>query len=194
MKRLVWATLLSAPLLLLATPAHAQQDPQGSLYFGYSYFRVDLPGAQEDDTHGLEADYTYFLQRRIGFVVSGSIHWGTLPAPTNPFQVRLADTRQISVLAGPHFVLGRGLTWEAGLRLLAGATNRRLDSDAGGIKLLDQWKFTAASTLLLEFRLADKIRVRVPQATVLFYNWEPDWTADWRIGAGIVIRGGEILQ
>lgn len=193
MKRLVWAALLSTPLLLLATPAHAQ-DPEGSLYFGYSYFRVDLENADEGDAHGIEVDYTYFLQRRIGFTVSASAHWGTLDAPDNVFGVPSFDSRQIALLAGPHLVLWRGLTTEGGLRLMAGATERRLDTSIGGVSLGERWEFTAAPSFMAEFRLSDKIWLRVPQATVLFYKWGQDWTADWRVSAGITIRGGEILQ
>ncbi len=73
MKRLVWAVLFSTPMLLLASPAQAQ-DPEGTLYFGYSYFRVDLENAEEGDAHGIEADYTYFLERHVGFTVSASVH------------------------------------------------------------------------------------------------------------------------
>ncbi len=60
--------------------------------------------------------------------------------------------------------------------------------------LESRWEFTVAPSLLFEFRLADNIWLRVPQATVLFYQWGQDWTADWRVSAGITIRGGEILQ
>ena len=194
MKRLLLALLAATPLLLIAEPAAAQSDPAGSLFIGYSYLRVNLEDADEGDAHGAEVDYTFYMVRRVGFTLSASAHWGNLDAFDNDFNVPDFEARQLTFLAGPQFVLWRGLTTEGGLRGMIGVTNRRLDTQIGSIRVSDEWKFTAAGSFNFDVRLSDRVWWRVLQPSVLFYKFGEDLQADYRIATGLVLRGGEILQ
>ncbi len=188
------ALVFAAPLLLLAEPAAAQQDPEGTLFIGYSYLRLNSEGADRGNAHGFEVDYTYHLARRVGFVLTASAHWGEIDAPPNIFNVSRFDARQLTFMAGPHFVLWRGFTSEVGIRALAGVTGRRFDTSVGSIKTLDQWEFTYGASLNLDVRISDKLWWRVLQPSVIFHRFDDDFRHDYRIATGIVIRGGEILQ
>lgn len=194
MKRLVTTVGLGVAMLLASPAAWAQTDQEASLFVGYSYLHVGLEDVDRGGTHGIEADYTYFLDRRFGFTLSASGHWGTVPAPPNIFGVRDFDFRQGTFLAGPHFVLWRGLTSEAGLRLLGGAVWRQLETDSLGVAVSDEVKFAGGASLNIDWRISDRIWIRIPQPSVIFSKFGDEWRGDFRIAAGLVIRAGEILQ
>jgi len=193
-KRFLLSLSIVVPALTLALPAVAQQDPQGALFVGYSYLRLGLESTDSGDAHGAAAEYTFYLARRAGFVISASVNWAELDAPPNIFGVSRFDARQVTLMAGPHFVLWRGLTSEAGLDLLAGATKRRLDTSAGSIRVSDRWKFSAGANANLDVRITDTLWWRVLQPGIVFYRFGQDYQGDFRIATGLVIRGGEILQ
>jgi hypothetical protein len=181
--------------MLLASPAAwAQTDQEASLFIGYSYLNAGLEKVDSSGSHGVEIDYTYFLDRRVGFTLSASGHWGTLDAPSNAFGVARFDMSQTTFLVGPHLVLWRGLTSEGGFRLLAGAAWRKLDTASLGARVSDEVKFAGGASLNIDWRIGDRLWIRAPQPSVLFTRFGDDWKADFRIAVGIVIRAGELLQ
>lgn len=194
MRTLTIAALAAVPLLLLASPAHAQTDPEATLLVGYSYLRVGMDGDAGGDAHGAEAAYTYYLDRRFGFTVSGAGYWGTIDAPPNVLVVGEFDIRQVTVMAGPTFVVWRGLTSELDLTLLGGAAWRELEAAGFGAQLSSEWEPAFGAHLNLDLRVADHIWVRAAQPGVLLTRFNDDWRADFRISIGLVLRAGEILQ
>ena len=195
MKKIVFLTVVIASALMLPATAGAQTtDQEASLFVGYSYLRVDQDEADNGGAHGVIADYTYFMDRRFGFVLSAAANWGNLDAGENFFKVPEVTLRQYTFLAGPHATLWRTLTSEVGLRALAGVSSRQRDAANSGIDFGDEWAFTTGAEAHLDFRLSDRIWLRAIQPTALWTNFGDSWQFNWRVSAGFVLRAGEILQ
>lgn len=193
MKRLLIIAGLMLACLLRATPAMAQ-DQEAALFAGYSFMRVDQDGADDGNTHGGEVDYTYFLDRRFGFTLSASGHWGDLDAAPNVAGADAVDFRQYTFLVGPHAVLHRSLTSEIGVRALGGAAWRRLDTKIGGIRLADDTDPAWAIQAHVDFRLSDHIWLRALQPSVVWTRFDGKTRANWRVTVGLTLLSGEILQ
>lgn len=196
MKNPVMTVLLLGATLVYAPDAWAQRDQEASLFAGFSYARASIDDAESGDAIGGEIDYTYFLDRRFGFTLSAAGHWGTLDAPDNPLQLDRFDYRQATFLAGPHVVLWRGLTSEAGIRGLAGVASRTLDAEIFGTDLGTETKFAWGGSINFDWRITDSFWIRLPQASIIFTKFDNDesWRSDYRIAAGFVILAGELLQ
>jgi hypothetical protein len=193
-KNLIAVVLLAAGLLA-AAPASAQSvDQEASLLLGYSYLNVDQNFAGRGGSHGVIADYTYYMDRRWGFMLSASAHWGQVDAEDNPFQIPKVDIRQYTFLVGPHAALWRTLTSEFGMRAVAGTAWRQAEGANSGLTLQDEWGFAGGFEGHLDFRLSDRIWVRALQPTALWTNFGDQWQFNWRLSTGIVIQAGEILQ
>ncbi len=193
MKKLLMLTVLATAGALLASPAWAQQDQEAALFGGYSLLRLNQGEDQDRATlHGFVADYTYFMDRRFGFVVSGSYHRGPVDAGTNGLGGSELNFRQYTVLAGPHAVLRRTHTSELGLRALAGAGWRRF-SDAG-LELSNNVEFTWAVEAHLDLRLSDNLWLRVLQPGIVGTKFNDVRRTDYRLSVGLVLHGGSILQ
>lgn len=195
MKKFVFSTVVIATALMLPAAALAQTtDQEASLFVGYSYLQVDQNKADSGGTHGIIADYTYFMDRRFGFVLSAAANWGDLDAGENFFKIPEVTLRQYTFLVGPHATLWRTLTSELGVRAMAGAASRMRDGANSGIDFGDQWAFATAAEAHLDFRLSDRIWLRAIQPTALWTNFGDSWQFNWRVSAGFVLRAGEILQ
>ena len=106
MKKIPFSTAVIAAALLLPAGAHAQTtDQEASLFAGYSYMQIAQDGADGGGTHGIIADYTYFMDRRFGFVLSAAANWGNVDAGENFFNIPEVTVRQYTFLAGPHATL-----------------------------------------------------------------------------------------
>jgi hypothetical protein len=194
-KKLLLLTVLTTAGALLASPALAQRDPEGLLFGGYSLLRADQGDDLDRATlHGFAVDYTYFMDRRFGFVVSGSVHKGPADAGGNALDVSDIDFREYTLLAGPHFVLWRAHKSEAGLRALAGAGWRRLRTGDGGVAISDDVDFTWAIEAHLDLRLSDNIWLRALQPAIVFTQFDDINRTDYRLSIGLVLRGGSLLQ
>ncbi len=195
MKKFVFSTVVIATALMLPAAALAQTtDQEASLFVGYSYLQVDQNKADGGGTHGIIADYTYFMDRRFGFVLSAAANWGDVDAGENFFKIPEVTLRQYTFLVGPHATLWRTLTSELGVRAMAGAASRTRDGANSGIDFGDQWAFATAAEAHLDFRLSDRIWIRAIQPTALWTNFGDSWQFNWRVSAGFVLRAGEILQ
>lgn len=195
MKKIVFSTVVIATALMLPATALAQTtDQEAALFVGYSYMQVDQNDADSGGTHGFIADYTYFMDRRFGFVLSAAANWGNVDAGENFFKIPEVTVRQYTFLAGPHATLWRTLTSELGLRAMAGVANRRSDATNTGIDFGNEWAFATAAEAHLDFRLSDRIWLRAIQPTALWTNFGDSWQFNWRVSAGFVLRAGEILQ
>ena len=195
MKKIIFSTLLVATALTLPAVAVAQTtDQEASLFIGYSYLQLDQNGADSGGTHGIIADYTYYMDRRFGFVVSAAANWGNVDAGANFLEIPEVTARQYTFLAGPHATLWRTLTSELGVRAMAGAASRKRDAAISGIDFGEQWAFATAAEAHLDFRLSDRIWLRAIQPTALWTNFGDSWQFNWRVSAGFVLRAGEILQ
>jgi hypothetical protein len=184
-----------AAVVVVPTTADAQvADQEAALFIGYSYMNVGQEFADRGGSHGVAADYTFFMDRRFGFVLSASAHFGTVDAAANPFQISDFRVRQYSFLAGPHATLWRTLTSELGLRGMAGAASRTTEGANTGIDFGDEWAFAAAAEAHLDFRLSDHIWLRAIQPTAMWTNFDNGWQFNWRLAAGFVLHAGEILQ
>lgn len=193
LKRVLTALVATFPLLLLAAPALAQTDPQATLFVGYSHLRTDV-GSNDDGAHGIEVDYTYFGNRQFGFRLSAAGNWGSVPAPPNAFVVSEFKLEQYTFLAGPTAVLLRTMTTEVDASVLGGAAKRTLEAGDFGPRVSEQWGPVIAATVNLDFRLADQVWLRAVQPAVLFTRLDDEWQTDFRVGVGLVLRAGEILQ
>lgn len=195
MKKILLAATAVAALALLPQSAQAQSvDQEASLFLGYSYLNIDQNFAAGGGSHGVIADYTYYMDRRFGFMLSASAHWGVLDAEANDLNIPEVDVRQLTFLAGPHATFWRTLTSELGLRALAGAAWRQSDGTSSGIRLVDEWAFATGAEAHLDFRLSDRIWLRAIQPTALWTRFGDQWQFNWRLSAGFVIQAGEILQ
>ncbi len=195
MKKLLILMVLATAGAFLAPPAWAQQDQEAALFGGYSLLRLNQRDNVERATiHGFVADYTYFMDRRFGFVVSGTYHKGPTDASTNAFGVPEFDFRQYTLLAGPHAVLWRGHTSEAGLRALAGAGWRRFRTSDGGVEVSDNVEFTWAIEAHLDVRLSDHIWLRALQPAIVRTQFNDIKRTDYRLSIGLVLHAGNILQ
>jgi len=194
-KKTVFSTALVAAVLMSPAMAHAQTtDQEASLLIGYSYLHVDQNGADNGGTHGIIADYTYFMDRRFGFVLSAAANWGDVDAGENFFKIPEVSLTQYTFLAGPHATLWRTLASELCVRAMAGVARRKSDGSNSGIDLRDEWGFATGAEAHLDFRLSDKIWLRAIQPAALWTNFGDQWQFNWRVSAGFVIRAGEILQ
>jgi len=194
-KKIVFSTVAIAAALMSPAVAHAQSnDQEASLFVGYSYMQIDQNNADGGGTHGIIADYTYFMDRRFGFVVSAAANWGNVDAAENFFKLPEVTVRQYTFLAGPHATLWRTLTSELGLRAMAGAARRKSDGVNNGIDFSDEWAFATGAEAHLDFRLSDRIWLRALQPAALWTNFGDSWQFNWRVSAGLVLIAGEILQ
>ncbi len=188
-------TVLAAAGTLLANPAWAQQDQEAALFGGYSLLRLNQGENQDRATlHGFAADYTYFMDRRFGFVVSGSYHNGPVDAGANIFGVPEFNFRQYTLLGGPHAVLWRAHTSEVGVRVLAGAGWRRFDTGDAGLEISDNVEFTWAVEAHLDMRLSDNLWVRLLQPSIVRTRFNEIKRTDYRLSFGLVLHAGSILQ
>lgn len=195
MKRIVFSTVVITAALILPAVAHAQTaDQEAALFVGYSYLRVDQNDAESGGAHGVVADYTYFMDRRFGFVLSAAANWGNVDAAENVFKIPEVTVRQSTFLGGPHATLWRTLTSELGVRALAGAAWRKSYGVNSSIEVSDEWAFAAGAEAHLDFRLSDKIWLRALQPAALWTNFGDRWQFNWRVSAGFVLRAGQILQ
>lgn len=195
MKKIAFSTAVIAAALLSPAGAHAQTtDQEASLFAGYSFMQIAQDGADGGGTHGIIADYTYFMDRRFGFVLSAAANWGNVDAGENFFKIPEVTVRQYTFLAGPHATLWRTLTSELGVRALAGAAWRKRDGLNTGIDISSDWAFATGAEAHLDFRLSDGIWLRAVQPAALWTNFGDRWQFSWRVSAGIVLRAGEILQ
>lgn len=196
MKKYLTTALMLGATLVYAPPAWAQRDQEASLFGGFSYAWTKIDDAESGGAAGAEIDYTYFLDRRFGFTLSASGHWGTLDAPPNILQIDEFDYRQGTFLAGPHVVLWRGLASEAGIRALAGVAWRSLSAKDFGTDLGSETKFAWGGSINFDWRVTDGLWVRLPQASLVFTKFDGDdsWRSDFRMAAGLVIVAGELLQ
>lgn len=195
MKKQLILTVLITAGSLLASPAWAQQDQEAALFGGYSLLRLNQgEDAERATIHGFAADYTYFMDRRFGFVVSGTYHKGPATAGANAFGVSEFDFREYTVLAGPHAVLWRAHTSEVGLRALAGAGWRRFETDGAGIEISDDVEFTWAVEAHLDLRLSDSIWLRALQPAVVRTQFNDIKRTDFRLSIGLVLHAGSLLQ
>ncbi len=195
MKKIVFSTVAIAAAVALPSLAYAQtSDQEASLFLGYSYLEVDQNDADSGGTHGVIADYTYFMDRRFGFVVNAAVNWGNVAAPPNIFTISEVRLRQSTFLVGPHATLWRTLTSEFGVRGLAGAAWRKGDGIDNGIDFSDEWAFATGAEAHLDFRLSDNLWLRAAQPAALWTNFGDRWQFNWRVSAGFVLRAGEILQ
>jgi hypothetical protein len=77
--RIAFSTAIVAAALMFAATAQAQTtDPKAALFGGYSYMQVARADAGSDGAHGITADYTYFMTRRVGFVMSAAVNWRSI--------------------------------------------------------------------------------------------------------------------
>lgn len=193
MKRFVVAVMALIPLLLLPRAAVAQTDPEATLFLGYSYLRTDV-GSDAGAAHGIQGEYTYFLERRVGFTVSAGIYWGTLDAPPNIFVVDEYDLQQIVLLAGPTFVVWRSLTSELDVSLSGGAARRSLEASGLDADVSSEWAIAAGANAALDFRISEHIWLRAVEPGVVFTRFDDVWQTDFRVGVGLVLRSREILR
>lgn len=194
-KKLLILTMLVTAGALLTAPAWAQQDQVAALFGGYSLLRLDQGDNLDRATvHGFAADYTYFMDRRFGFVVSGSYHKGPADVGANGFGVGDFDFREYTLLAGPHAVLWRGHTSEAGLRALAGAGWRRFETGDAGLEVSADVEFTWAIEAHLDLRLSDNVWLRVAQPAVVRTRFDDITRTDYRLSIGLVLHAGSMLQ
>ena len=196
MKKIQLAAFAAGACLLYSQPAWAQIDQEASLFVGFSVSRAAVADADSGDVFGGEIDYTYYLDRRFGFTLDAAGHWGSVDAPPNVLQVATFDFRQGTFLAGPHIVLWRGLTSEAGFSALAGVAWRALDADIFGTSFGSETKFAWGATLNFDWRITDRVWVRLPQPALVFTKFDLDdgWNADFRVSAGLVLKAGQLLQ
>ncbi len=195
MKKLLILIVLVTAGAFLAVPAWAQQDQEAALFGGYSLLRLNQGDDLDKATiHGFVVDYTYFMDRRFGFVVSGSYHKGPADAGVDVFGTPEFDFRGYTLLAGPHAVLWRGHTSEAGLRALAGAGWRRFQTADGGVDVSDDVDFTWAIEAHLDLRLSDNIWLRVLQPAIVRTRFNDVKRTDYRLSIGLVLHAGSILQ
>lgn len=193
MKKFLMVAGLATASMLFAGPVLAQ-DQEAALFAGYSFMRVSQDFAEDGNTHGGEIDYTYFMDRRFGFTLSASGHWGAIDAAPNVFGAAGIDTRQYTFLAGPHAVLHRGLTSEIGLRALGGAAWRTDRTQAGGLLVSEETVFAWAVQAHLDFRLSDRVWLRALQPSVVWTRFGDRTQMNWRVAIGLTLLSGEILQ
>lgn len=195
MKKIVFSTVLAAAALTAPAVAHAQtSDQEAALFVGYSYLQLDQNDADGGGTHGIVADYTYFMDRRFGFVLSAAANWGNVDAAANFFKIPEVTMRQYTFLVGPHATLWRTLTSEMGVRALAGTAWRKSEGTNTGIDFSDEWAFATGVEAHLDFRLSDRIWLRAIQPAALWTNFGDRWQFNWRVSAGFVLHAGDILQ
>ena len=129
MKKLAVALLAALPLSFYAAPAAAQAPPRAELFGGYSYLSYESPDGSDDEAHGVEADYTYYLDGRWGFVVSASAHWGTQSVAFGSVLNGL-DVQQTAFLGGVRAKVYTSNRAAVGLAALVGVTRREIGPSA----------------------------------------------------------------
>ena len=137
---------------------------------------------------------TYYANGRVGFTISASGHWGTVPAGPNIFGVSEYELQDVFLLAGPQFVLWRGHVTEIGLEALAGVAWRKLDTSFSGASVLDDNSLAFGGSLHVDVRLTDNVWLRALEPSVVATKYGDQWRGNLRVSIGLVLRSGEILQ
>lgn len=167
MKRILFAAVLA----LLALPAAAQDTPVVDIFAGYSYLRSDPGPLPSANTSGWNAAVTWNWNKWLGLKADVSGHYCC------------DSSKEHNFLFGPEFTLHRGKL-RPFLHGLAGVSVGRSDTFSE-----NTWAFAAGGGL--DWRVHDRISIRVAQADWLGTGYVDDLRNNFRLSAGLVFHFGK---
>lgn len=174
MKRLF---MLVAVLFVAAIPAHAQDSyPSSEIFGGYAYFNADL--FDREDLHGFGLSFTGNLGPRVGLVAEFSGHYGNLDIPGDEL-----DFSTYTFLFGPRFS-ARSDSVTAFGHVLVGGVRSKVEDFSGDTD------FALALGGGVDITASESIAIRVFQADYIPVRAGGDWSHNFRLMAGVVLRLG----
>ncbi|HSE98894.1 MAG TPA: outer membrane beta-barrel protein [Blastocatellia bacterium] len=169
--------MMIAVLFAAAIPAQAQDSyPSAEIFGGYAYFNADV--FEREHLHGFGVSFTGNLGPRVGLVAEFSGHYGSIDIPGDEL-----DFSTYTFLFGPRFSARSDRVTAFGHVLLGGVRSKVEDFD--GVT-----DFAMAIGGGVDVTASSSIGIRVFQADYVPVRSSGDWSHNFRLMAGIVLRLG----